>query len=40
MAKIGLIKGQTDGMYYPNSEFTRAELALLLDKIITWIENN
>ena len=40
MAKIGLIKGQTDGMYYPNSEFTRAELALLLDNIITWIENN
>ena len=40
MAKIGLVKGQTDTMYYPNSEFTRAELAVLLDKIITWVENN
>lgn len=40
MAKAGLVKGLDANNYNANSEFTRAELAVLLDKIITWVENN
>ena len=40
MAKIGLIEGQTEEMYNPASEFTREELAVMLAKIITWVEKH
>ena len=40
MAKIGLIEGQTEEMYNPASEFTREELAVMLEKIIIWVEKN
>ena len=40
MAKIGLVEGQTEEMYNPASEFTREELAVMLEKIIIWVEKN
>lgn len=40
MAKIGLIEGQTEEMYNPASEFTREELAVMLEKIIIWVEKH
>lgn len=40
MAKIGLIEGQTEEMYNPTSEFTREELAVMLEKIIIWVEKH
>ena len=40
MAKIGLIEGQTAEMYNPTSEFTREELAVMLEKIIEWVEKH
>ena len=40
MAKIGLIEGQTAEMYNPTSEFTREELAVMLEKIIIWVEKH
>ncbi len=40
MAKIGLVEGQTEEMYNPTSEFTREELAVMLEKIIIWVEKH
>lgn len=40
MAKIGLVEGQTEEMYNPASEFTREELAVMLEKIIIWVEKH
>lgn len=40
MAKIGLVEGQTAEMYNPTSEFTREELAVMLEKIIEWVEKH
>lgn len=40
MAKMALVKGQTDTMYNPTSEFTREELAVMLYKIIIWVESH
>ena len=40
MAKIGLVEGQTEEMYNPASEFTREELAVMLEKIIVWVEKH
>ncbi len=40
MAKIGLIEGQTEEMYNPASQFTREELAVMLEKIIIWVEKH
>lgn len=40
MAKIALVDGQTDTMYNPESEFTREELAVMLYKIIRWVETH
>ena len=40
MAKISLVDGQTDTMYNPTSEFTREELAVMLYKIIRWVETH
>lgn len=40
MAKIGLVEGQTEEMYNPTSEFTREELAVMLEKIIEWVEKH
>ena len=40
MAKIGLAEGQTEEMYNPASQFTREELAVMLEKIIEWVEKH
>ena len=40
MAKIGLVEGQTEEMYNPASQFTREELAVMLEKIIEWVEKH
>ena len=40
MAKIGLIEGETTEKYNPTSEFTREELAVMLEKIIEWVEKH
>ncbi|MDY6080559.1 MAG: S8 family serine peptidase [Ezakiella sp.] len=40
MAKIGLVEGQTEEIYNPASEFTREELAVMLEKIIIWVEKH
>ena len=40
MAKIGLVEGQTEEMYNPASQFTREELAVMLEKIIIWVEKH
>ena len=40
MAKVGLVEGQTEEMYNPASEFTREELAVMLEKIIIWVEKH
>ena len=40
MAKIGLIEGETTEKYNPKSEFTREELAVMLEKIIEWVEKH
>lgn len=40
MAKMGLVEGQTEEMYNPASQFTREELAVMLEKIIIWVEKH
>lgn len=40
MAKIGLIEGETTEKYNPTSKFTREELAVMLEKIIKWVEKH
>lgn len=40
MAKIGLVEGQTEEMYNPASQFTREELAVMIEKIIIWVEKH
>ncbi len=40
LAELGIVEGYEDGTYLPSNEVNRAEMAVMLDRLIDTLKNN